>query len=194
MHTADGAPFTARLTHLAGNKLGKLDIGSEDQAQAAVDRIASKALSIQAITKKQVRRNPAAPFITSTLQMEASRKLGMSASNTMRNAQALYEAGLITYMRTDGTTLSGEAVAQARKIIGSEYGDKYLPIRRGCISPKPRTRKKRTRRSGRRICPSIRGAGAMKDEYQRKLYELYLEAHHGIADGKCGAGSSGGGY
>ncbi len=131
LHTSDGAPFTARLTHLAGNKLDKFDIGTEEAATAAAARIEGKKLSIQQIEKKQVRRTPPAPFITSTLQMDASRKLGMSASRTMRLAQRLYEGnddgGLITYMRTDGTTLSNEAVAGCRSIITKEYGDKYLP-------------------------------------------------------------------
>ena len=127
LHTADGAPFTARLTHLAGNKLDKMSIGSEGEAQKAETRIRQKNLAIQKIVKKQVKRNPYAPFITSTLQMDASRKLGMSASQTMRTAQQLYEAGLITYMRTDGTTLSEDAVSQARAVIKKDYGDKYLP-------------------------------------------------------------------
>ncbi len=132
LHTQEGAPFTARLTHLAGNKLGKFDIPSEENAAAAIERIKNKSLSIQKIEKKQVKRSPYAPFITSSLQMEASRKLGMSASNTMRLAQRLYEGtseygGLITYMRTDGTTLSEDAVKQCREVIGKDYGDKYLP-------------------------------------------------------------------
>ena len=132
LHTPDGAPFLARLTHLAGNKLGKFDIPNENDARAAVERIKNKNLSIQKIEKKQVKRSPPAPFITSSLQMEASRKLGMSASNTMRLAQRLYEGtaedgGLITYMRTDGTTLSEEAVSQCRNVIGNDYGNKYLP-------------------------------------------------------------------
>ncbi len=132
LHTPDGAPFTARLTHLAGNKLGKFDIPSEENALAAVERIKGKNLAIQKIEKKQVKRSPSAPFITSSLQMEASRKLGMSAANTMRLAQRLYEGtsddgGLITYMRTDGTTLSEDAVKQCRDVIGKDYGNKYLP-------------------------------------------------------------------
>ncbi|MEM7679561.1 MAG: type I DNA topoisomerase [Pseudomonadota bacterium] len=127
LKTPDGAPFTARLTHLAGNKLGKFDIGNEDDADHAAERIRLKKLSIQNIEKKQTRRNPSPPFITSSLQMEAARKLRFAASHTMRVAQGLYEKGLITYMRTDGTTLSGEAVSQARKVITSEFGDKYLP-------------------------------------------------------------------
>ncbi|MGZ9109101.1 MAG: type I DNA topoisomerase [Micavibrio sp.] len=135
LHSKDGAPFTARLTTLAGNKLDKLDIGNEKLAKAAVERIKTKALVIQSVEKKQLRRNPPPPFITSTLQQEASRKLGFGASQTMRLAQKLYEGidiqgetvGLITYMRTDGTTLSDDAVAQCRDVIKKNYGDKYVP-------------------------------------------------------------------
>lgn len=127
LHTPDGAPFEARLTHLSGNKLEKLDIGNEADAKAAVKRIEAKRLSVQKIERKQTRRNPYAPFITSTLQQEASRKLGFGAQQTMRTAQKLYEDGLITYMRTDGITLSGEAIAQIRKEIDKEFGEKYLP-------------------------------------------------------------------
>lgn len=135
LHNAEGVPFIARLTHLAGNKLDKMDIKSEDAAQKAAARIQNKNLSVQKVEKKQVRRNPYAPFITSTLQIEASRKLRISASQTMRLAQKLYEGieidgetvGLITYMRTDGTTLSEDAVKQSRDLIKKNYGDKYLP-------------------------------------------------------------------
>ncbi len=127
LHTARGAPFTARLTHLAGNKLGKFDIPDEASAQAAAARLTGKALSVQSLEAKRVAPPPAAPFITSTLQMEAARKLGMTAARTMRVAQSLYEAGLITYMRTDGTTLSPEAVASAREVIAKEYGAAYVP-------------------------------------------------------------------
>lgn len=127
LHSKDGAPFTARLTVLSGNKLGKLDIGSADESKKAAARIKSKNLKIQKIEKKQTRRNPYPPFITSSLQMEGSRKLGLSAAQTMRLAQQLYEAGLITYMRTDGTTLSEDAVTQARSLIKKDYGAKYLP-------------------------------------------------------------------
>lgn len=135
LQTPEGATFLARLTHLAGNKLDKLDINSAEAAEAAVKRIRNKALTIQKIEKKQVRRNPSPPFITSSLQMEASRKLRISASQTMRLAQQLYEGvdiggetvGLITYMRTDGTTLSMDAVQQCRSLIQKDFGDKYLP-------------------------------------------------------------------
>lgn len=174
LHTPEGAPFTARLTHLAGNKLAKLDIGNEESAEAAAARIRAKDLSVQKIEKKQVRRNPAPPFITSSLQMEASRKLGMSASNTMRTAQALYEAGFITYMRTDGTTLSGEAVAQARQVIGKEYGDNYVPE-----SPRMyKSKAKNAQEAHEAIRPTDiskipgRSGSPMNDEGQRRLYEL----------------------
>ncbi len=135
LQTSAGAPFMARLTHLAGNRLDKMDIGQEADAKAAVERIMNKSLTIQSVTKKQVQRKPSPPFITSTLQQEASRKIRFSASQTMRIAQQLYEGvslggetvGLITYMRTDGITLSEEAITQAREVIGKEFGEQYLP-------------------------------------------------------------------
>ena len=135
LQTPEGATFTARLTHLAGNRLDKMDIRNEEMAMAAVRRIENKSLAVQKVEKKQVRRNPYPPFITSSLQMEASRKLRLSASQTMRLAQQLYEGvdiggetvGLITYMRTDGITLSGDAIAQCRQQIQADYGAKYLP-------------------------------------------------------------------
>lgn len=135
LQTPEGATFMARLTHLAGNKLDKLDLSSKEIAEAAVKRIQNKSLSIQKIEKKQVRRNPYPPFITSSLQMEASRKLHISASQTMRLAQQLYEGvdiggdtvGLITYMRTDGITLSDDAIFQSRAQIEKDFGKKYLP-------------------------------------------------------------------
>jgi DNA topoisomerase-1 len=174
LHTADGKPFTAKLTHLSGNKLGKMDIGSEKEAMLAVERISNKALSIQNIEKKQMRRNPAAPFITSTLQMEASRKLGMSAAQTMRNAQGLYEAGFITYMRTDGTTLSQDAVSQARSVIKGEYGDNYVPDAPRLFKSKA----KNAQEAHEAIRPTDltkipgRNGSPMNDEGQRRLYEL----------------------
>jgi len=174
LHTPDGAPFTARLTHLSGNKLGKLDIGSEDQASKAEERIRNKALSIQKIERKERRRSPAAPFITSSLQMEASRKLGMSASQTMRCAQSLYEAGFITYMRTDGTTLSQEAVEQSRSVIKSEYGGKYLPDTPRLYKSKAKNAQEAheaIRPTDLSKIPGKSGA-PMKDEKERRLYEL----------------------
>ncbi len=133
--TPKGEEFTARLTHLNGRKLDKFDLPDEASAKAAVATIDPLAFAIAAVEAKQVRRHPSPPFTTSTLQQEASRKLGMSATQTMRTAQRLYEGvdiggetvGLITYMRTDGLTLAGEAIAQARQAIGNLYGQPYVP-------------------------------------------------------------------
>ena len=126
--TAKGDRFTARLTHLDGKKLDKFDIDSEAKARDAADKIARAAgFAVTAVEKRQVRRNPGPPFTTSTLQQEASRKLGFGASRTMRVAQRLYEDGYITYMRTDGVTLANEAVAGARRLIAADFGNEYLP-------------------------------------------------------------------
>ena len=132
---ADGRNFMARLTHLGEKKLGKLDIDNETAAQAAAASVEAEALSVGEITTKRIRENPKPPFTTSTLQQEASRKLGFSASRTMRVAQRLYEGinlgsettGLITYMRTDGVQLANEALAAVREQIGHRFGNKYLP-------------------------------------------------------------------
>lgn len=173
LHSKDGAPFTARLTHLAGNKLDKLDIGSEAEAMKAAERIRGKNLSVQKVEKKQVRRNPSPPFITSSLQIEASRQLGLSASQTMRVAQNLYEDGFITYMRTDGTTLSEDAVEQARDVIKKNYGDKYLPDAPRLYKSKAKNAQEAheaIRPTDLSVSPS--GKDAPSDDLQRKLYDL----------------------
>ena len=105
LHTPEGAPYEARLTHLSGNKLDKLDIQNEDQAKAAAERIRQKSLKIQKVEKKQARRNPAPPFITSTMQQEAARKLYFGAQKTMRCAQRLYEGVSINGEQTGLITL-----------------------------------------------------------------------------------------
>ena len=127
--------FTARLTHLDGKKLDRLSIASEAQAGAAVAAIEAASFACTGVERKQVRRHPAPPFTTSTLQQEASRKLRMSADRTMSTAQRLYEGvdiggetvGLISYMRTDSTVLSGEAIGGCRRLIERDYGGAYLP-------------------------------------------------------------------
>ncbi len=135
MATAGGQTFPARLHALDGKTLGKFALPNEASAKVAVARIEGANFAVATVERKQVRRNPAPPFITSTLQQEASRKLGFSATKTMRTAQQLYEGvdiggetvGLITYMRTDGVQLGQEATQQTRALIGSNYGDNYLP-------------------------------------------------------------------
>ena len=133
--TPEGGRFTASLTHLDGQKLDKFSLGDEAAAKKAAERIAGLDFGVQSVERKQARRNPWPPFTTSTLQQEASRKLGFSARQTMQLAQRLYEGtdiggetvGLITYMRTDSVALSNEAVAQARRVIGKDFGAPYLP-------------------------------------------------------------------
>jgi DNA topoisomerase-1 len=122
-----GQTFEARLTTLAGKKLDKFDLGNATQAEMAVQAINSRDLVIQSVEAKPATRNPSPPFMTSTLQQEASRKFGMGAKQTMSVAQRLYEAGLITYMRTDGIDMAPEAVAGARDAIKAKFGEKYLP-------------------------------------------------------------------
>lgn len=133
--TPQNSVFLARLTHLSGKKLEKFDLPTEETAQKACQAIKEQTYTIKDVEKRQVNRQPPPPFITSTLQQEASRKLGFSASNTMRVAQRLYEGistgsettGLITYMRTDSPHMAEEAIKNARSHIQTAYGKLYLP-------------------------------------------------------------------
>ena len=132
----DGSHFTARLTHVDGKKLDKFDLADEAAAQAAAAKVRAGApFKVAEVERKQVKRHPFPPFTTSTLQQEASRKLGFGASHTMRIAQRLYEGvdiegetiGVITYMRTDGVTLAQDAIEASRKLIAEQYGKEFLP-------------------------------------------------------------------
>lgn len=134
----DSQNFHARLTHYEGEKLEQFTINNEEKALATQTTLISNAngkLSVQKIEKKQRKRNPAPPFITSTLQQEAARKLGFTTRRTMSIAQQLYEGidigagtlGLITYMRTDSVHLATEAIENIRSLIETRYGKDYLP-------------------------------------------------------------------
>ena len=133
--TPGGAPFTAKLTHLNGKRLDQFDLNTQTLAEAAKAVIERGEFSVGSVERKRVRRNPPPPFTTSTLQQEASRKLGFGAQQTMRCAQQLYEGvdidgettGLITYMRTDGVQMAREAISAIRDHVGSSFGPKYLP-------------------------------------------------------------------
>jgi len=125
--TPRGQTYEARLTTLAGDKLDKFSIGNETQAEMAVQAINSRDLTVRSVEAKPGTRNPSPPFMTSTLQQEASRKFGMGAKQAMSVAQRLYEAGLITYMRTDGIDMAPEAVAGARDAIKAKFGAEYVP-------------------------------------------------------------------
>ncbi len=135
---AEGAaPFPARLVKLDGKKLGKLSLGDEDAAMRAKSIVEAGRFHVANVEAKPAKRHPAPPFTTSTMQQEAARKLGFSATRTMRTAQKLYEGmsingentGLITYMRTDSVQMTGEAIGQVRSMIGKRFGDDFLPAK-----------------------------------------------------------------
>ena len=168
--TPAGAEFEARLVTLEGRKLDRFDLGGQAAAEAAVAAVRAAALRVVSVEARPQTRSPAPPFMTSTLQQEASRKLGFGAQQTMRAAQRLYEAGNITYMRTDGIDMAPEAVSAARDVIGARFGREYLP-------EKPRHYKNKAKNAQEAhecIRPTLMDAGpdlrAEPDE--RRLYEL----------------------
>ncbi|MDW8414376.1 MAG: type I DNA topoisomerase [Thermaurantiacus sp.] len=119
--------FDARLVLMDGRRLGKLDLGTEAEAEAARARVAAARFRVAKVDVKPVARHPAPPFTTSTLQQEAARRLGLSAAETMRLAQRLYEAGRITYMRTDGVEMAPEAIQAVRAHIAAAFPPAFLP-------------------------------------------------------------------
>ncbi len=170
--TPRGQTYEARLVTLAGKKLDKHDLANATQAELAVQAITSRALSVTSVEAKPAARNPSAPFMTSTLQQEASRKFGMGARHAMQVAQRLYEAGYITYMRTDGIDMAPEAVAATRETIADRYGAEYVPD-----SPRMyKNKAKNAQEAHECIRPTdmSRDAKALRvtDEDQRKLYDL----------------------
>ncbi|AUH64667.1 type I DNA topoisomerase [Paracoccus zhejiangensis] len=125
--TPGGDEYDATLTSLAGKKLDRYDLPTAKDAAMAVSAVSSRDLFVTEVSAKPASRNPWPPFMTSTLQQEASRKMGMGAKACMSAAQRLYEAGYITYMRTDGIDMAPEAVMAARDAIKAKFGEKYLP-------------------------------------------------------------------
>ncbi|WP_380875370.1 DNA topoisomerase 1 [Sphingomonas sp. DBB INV C78] len=123
----DGVPFVARLVRWKGDKIDRLTIGNQGDAEAAKKDVEAGRFSVATVETKPLTRNPPPPFTTSTLQQEAARKLGFSASHTMRVAQNLYEDGAITYMRTDGVQMDGSAISAARGAIANRYDASYVP-------------------------------------------------------------------
>jgi DNA topoisomerase-1 len=124
---ADGTEFQARLVRYKGEKIERLTIGEEGTALAAKKAVEEGRFSVVSVETKPLTRNPPPPFTTSTLQQEAARKLGFSASQTMRVAQSLYEDGAITYMRTDGVQMAEEAISAARRAVATRYDAGYVP-------------------------------------------------------------------
>ncbi len=123
----DGVPFVARLVRHKGEKIDRLTIGNAGDAAAAKKAVEDGRFSVASVETKPLTRNPPPPFTTSTLQQEAARKLGFSATHTMRLAQALYEDGAITYMRTDGVQMDHSAISAARNAIANRYDAGYVP-------------------------------------------------------------------
>ncbi|MDH3666374.1 MAG: type I DNA topoisomerase [Paracoccaceae bacterium] len=169
--TPQGEKFEARLTELDGTKLDRFDLADEEGAKRAVAAIGAVALNALSVEAKPATRNPYPPFMTSTLQQEASRKLGFGAEQTMRTAQRLYEAGHITYMRTDGVDMAPEAVHAARDAIRARYGDNYLPG-----SPRMyKTKAKNAQEAHECIRPTMmaKAPGELSlEQDQARLYEL----------------------
>jgi DNA topoisomerase-1 len=177
--SAGGDPFAARLVKHDGKKLTKFDLGNEAAAFAARDAVKAASFKINAVEKKPGKRSPPPPFTTSTLQQEASRKLGFSAQRTMQAAQKLYEGvdiggetvGLITYMRTDGVQTAPEALDEARQVIGGIYGREYVPEKARIYS----TKAKNAQEAHEAIRPTslARNPGKMRLEGDLgRLYEL----------------------
>ncbi len=178
-------PFKARLSRLAGKKFEQFDLTDAEAAHAArtaLERAAAGRLVVSEVQSKERKRRPAAPFTTSTLQQEAARKLGFTTSRTMRLAQQLYEGvalgdagvvGLITYMRTDSTTISADAIAELRDVIAQDFGTRGLPEQPNVYKAKS----KNAQEAHEAIRPTsalqrpAHIAAHLSDE-QRKLYEL----------------------
>ncbi len=125
--TSKEALITSHLIQLDGKKLEKMDLKTQAQAEEAKSKIEAQDFSVSNVERKKANRYPAPPFTTSTLQQEGARKLRFSAKKTMQIAQKLYEAGLITYMRTDAVNLSVEAITACREAITKYFGEAYLP-------------------------------------------------------------------
>ncbi|MCB1757976.1 MAG: type I DNA topoisomerase, partial [Gammaproteobacteria bacterium] len=180
----DTQPFSGRLTELEGEKVKQFTINNSELANSTRDKLLAAAngkLKAIKVEKKQRKRNPSPPFTTSTMQQEAVRKLGFSASRTMRIAQQLYEGidvgegsvGLITYMRTDSVTLSQDALSEIREFIGQQYGKDNLPA-------EPNSYKNKSK-NAQEAHEAIRPSSAMRvpadlkkylDADQYKLYDL----------------------
>ncbi|MFI4966548.1 MAG: type I DNA topoisomerase [Caulobacterales bacterium] len=177
--SAGSDPFVARLTKHEGKRLTKFDLANEASAFAARDAVKAATFTVAAVEKKPARRSPPPPFTTSTLQQEASRKLGFNAQRTMQAAQRLYEGidiggetvGLITYMRTDGVQTAPEALDEARAVIGGLYGKAYVPEKARIYS----TKAKNAQEAHEAIRPTslARNPGKLRlDADLGRLYEL----------------------
>ncbi|BAK66920.1 DNA topoisomerase I [Sphingobium sp. SYK-6] len=166
-----GQRFDARLVRWRGEKLDRLSIGKEGDALAAKADVEAGRFTVSSVETKPATRNPPPPFTTSTLQQEAARKLGLSASETMRVAQQLYEDGAITYMRTDGVQMDESAISAARNAIAKRYDGGYLP-------DKPRhyqTKAKNAQEAHEAIRPTDFSRESAGSGVHAKLYDLIFK-------------------
>jgi len=167
----DGTDFTAKLVTFEGQKLDRLSLGDEGTAMRAKAAVESGAFKVEGVETKPHRRNPQPPFTTSTLQQEAARKLGFSASQTMRVAQHLYEAGAITYMRTDGVQMDPSAISDCRRAITDRFDGHFLP-------EKPRHYETKAK-NAQEAHEAIRPTDFTKDRYgsgdDARLYDLIFK-------------------
>ena len=179
--TVRGDSFEARLVGADGKKIGRLDVGTADEAAAFRAALEGGRYSVADVESKPVRRHPFPPFTTSTLQQEASRKLGFAPNRTMQIAQRLYEGvdiggetvGLITYMRTDGVDMASEAVAAVRAVIGRDFSARHLPE----APRRYQVKAKNAQEAHEAIRPTAperrpRDVARFLDPEQAKLYEL----------------------
>ncbi len=167
----DGTAFDARLVTYDGEKLERLSIGDQGTAEAAKKAVEEGLFTVEEVETRPLKRNPAPPFTTSTLQQEAARKLGYSASHTMRLAQTLYEAGAITYMRTDGVQMDGSAISACRKAISDRFSGHYIP-------EKPRiyqSKAKNAQEAHEAIRPTDFGRDRAGSGDEAKLYDLIFK-------------------
>jgi DNA topoisomerase-1 len=180
MQTPRGETALARLTQFDGRKLKRLDIANKAEADAALAAVRARQFKVRAVEAKPTSRNPPPPFTTSTLQQEAARKLGFSASRTMQVAQRLYEGvdiggetvGLITYMRTDGVQMDESAYADLRRVIEGEFGANYRPA----AGPRRYSSKAKNAQEAheaiRPTDPSRRPGKVRLSDEQARLYDL----------------------
>ncbi len=165
---SDGQEFLARLVRFKGEKLDRLSIGDQGTAGAAKAAVEAGRFSVASVETRPLSRNPPPPFTTSTLQQEAARKLGFAASHTMRIAQALYEDGSITYMRTDGVQMAPEAISAARRAVATRFDSGFVP-------DKPRhyeTKAKNAQEAHEAIRPTDFGRDRAGSGDHGRLYDL----------------------
>ncbi|MFS8038430.1 type I DNA topoisomerase [Xanthobacter sp. AM11] len=173
--------FEARLSGADGKKITRLSVGTAEEAKAFRAALEAADFRVRSVEAKPLKRHPQPPFTTSTLQQEASRKLGLAPARTMQIAQRLYEGvdvggetvGLITYMRTDGVDMAPEAVAATRSAIGKQFGPRYLPG----VPRKYTTKAKNAQEAHEAIRPTDpsrhpRDAARHLDAEQARLYDL----------------------